>query len=288
MPTSLVLLIAFVQGVTEFLPVSSSGHLVLVWQGAELMGVPVDFDDPYSRRSIDVAAHVGTLFAVLLFYRTEMLSVLMGFVRSLRGDWQSASAQKFWLLVLASVPLVLAGALWSVVMDGGLDRQLWVVGTASIVFGLVIWWFDARMPATLEEKDLTWRRALVFGLFQVLALIPGTSRSGITMAAGRALGFSRQAGTKLALLLSVPAIAAAGSLQTGKLVVMAPKQAPDGLWQTTSLVAVMCAVTAYMTLSLFTRFLPTTGFLPYVIYRVVLGGAVLTVAFALQGGVGLY
>ena len=280
MPTSLVLLIAFVQGVTEFLPVSSSGHLVLVWQGAELAGVPVDFDDPYSQRAIDVAAHVGTLLAVLLFYRADMLSLLMGLVRSLRGDWQSASAQKFWLLVLASIPLVLAGALWSVVMDGGLDRQLWVVGVASIVFGLVIWWFDARMPTRLEEKDLTWRRALVFGLFQVLALIPGTSRSGITMAAGRALGFSRQAGAKLALLLSVPAIAAAGSLQAGKLLMTAPEQATDGLWQTAMLVALMCAATAYVTLSLFTRFLPTTGFLPYVIYRVLLGVAVLTIAFA--------
>jgi len=81
MPTSLVLLIAFVQGVTEFLPVSSSGHLVLVWQGAEMAAVPVDFDDPYSQRTIDVAAHVGTLLAVLLFYRTDMLSLLMGFTR---------------------------------------------------------------------------------------------------------------------------------------------------------------------------------------------------------------
>ena len=265
MPTSLVLLIAFVQGVTEFLPVSSSGHLVLVWQGAELAGVPVEFDDPYSQRAIDVAAHVGTLLAVLLFYRADMLSLLMGLVRSLRGDWQSASAQKFWLLVLASIPLVLAGALWSVVIDGGLDRQLWVVGVASIVFGLVIWWFDARMPTRLEEKDLTWRRALVFGLFQVLALIPGTSRSGITMAAGRALGFSRQAGA---------------NLQAGKLLMTAPEQATDGLWQTAILVALMCAATAYVTLSLFTRFLPTTGFLPYVIYRVLLGMAVLTIAFA--------
>ena len=201
MPTSLVLLIAFVQGVTEFLPVSSSGHLVLVWQGAELAGVPVDFDDPYSQRTIDVAAHVGTLLAVLLFYRADMLSLLMGLMRSLCGDWQSASAQKFWLLVLASIPLVLAGALWSVVMDGGLDRQLWVVGVASIVFGLVIWWFDARMPTTLEEKGSDVAPRLVFGLFQVFALIPGTSRSGITMAAGRALGFSRQAGTKLAFVI---------------------------------------------------------------------------------------
>ena len=280
MPTSLVLLIAFVQGVTEFLPVSSSGHLVLVWQGAEMAAVPVNFHDPYSQRTIDVAAHVGTLLAVLLFYRAEMLSLLMGFTRSLRGDWQSAWAQKFWLLVLASIPLVLAGALWSVVMDGGLDRHLWVVGAASIVFGLVIWWFDARMPTTLEEEDLTWRRALVFGLFQVLALIPGTSRSGITMAAGRALGFSRQAGTKLALLLSVPAIAAAGSLQLGKLLMSTPEQATDGLWQTAVLVALMCATTAYVTLSLFTRFLPATGFLPYVVYRVLLGMAVLTIAFA--------
>lgn len=281
MPTSFVLLIAFIQGVTEFLPVSSSGHLVLVWNGAEMAGLPIVFNDPYSQRTIDVAAHLGTLLAVLLFYRADMLSLLSGFIQSLRGNWQSAAAQKFWLLVLASIPLVLAGAVWSVVMDGGLDRQLWVVGTASIVFGVVIWWFDDRMPTNLEEKDLNVRRALVFGLFQILALIPGTSRSGITMAAGRALGFSRQAGTKIALLLSVPAIAAAGSLQAWKLLAITPTQSVDGLWQTAGLVALLCAAAAYVTLMLFTRFLPLTGFLPYVIYRVALGFAVLTIAMSL-------
>ena len=93
MPTSFVLLIAFIQGVTEFLPVSSSGHLVLVWNGAEMAGLPIVFNDPYSQRTIDVAAHLGTLLAVLLFYRADMLSLLSGFIQSLRGNWRSAACR---------------------------------------------------------------------------------------------------------------------------------------------------------------------------------------------------
>ena len=282
MPISIIVLLSLVQGVTEFLPISSSGHLVIIWEGAELMSVPVEFTDPYAQRAIDVAAHVGTLLAVVIFYWRDMLSLLGGALGLFGLRFNAPATRRFLMLVVASIPLVIAGGLWSLISDGSLERQLWVIGLASIVFGLVIWWFDISCPEKLEEKELTFGRSIVFGLFQVLALIPGTSRSGITMAAGRALGFTRAAGTKIALLLSVPAILAAGTLEALKLLTSDTNKVPEGLWQTAGMVAGLCAISAFITLWLFTRFLPKTGFTPYVLYRIGLGALVLGAAFALR------
>ena len=254
---------------------------MLVWQGAALFEIPLLYADPYTQRAIDVAAHVGTLAAVTVFFWRDVVHLVVGGWQFVTGLTGTVKARRFGLLALASLPLIFAGFVWSLFGEAGLERQLWVIGSASILFGLMIWWFDARSDSRLAEDDLNWRRALVFGLFQVLALIPGTSRSGITMAAGRALGFSRAAGTKIALLMSIPAILAAGSLEAFRLITARPFQAPEGVWSSAGLVLVVSALTAYVTLWLFTRFLPVTGFLPYVVYRVLLGLAVLTLAWLL-------
>ena len=273
------ILLALIQGITEFLPISSSGHLVLLWEVTEqgeagAFSVSDGMDQVFNQRAIDVAAHVGTLLAVLLFFRADIARLFGGFLGTFRTE-RGEQTRLFWLLVLASLPLIAAGLFLSDLVDLIRENPV-VVALASIGFGLVIWFFDATRPnLRTTEVQLDTRGALVFGFFQALALIPGTSRSGITMAAGRALGFDRASGTKIALLLSIPAISASAAYETLRLVTADVGMIAPGLWTQAGTVAVLCAVTAYVTLAVFTRFLPHTGFLPYVLYRVGLGLVIL-------------
>ena len=251
------IVLALVQGLTEILPVSSSGHLVLV---PHLLGWP-DQGLAY-----DVALHVGTLFAVITYFRREVLAMAQSWGGSLVGKPLDEHSRFAWRLVLATIPAAVAGLLLGDLIEEHL-RSPKVIIVTLIGFGLLLGWADWRAPEGKSELQTGWREALIIGCAQVLALIPGTSRSGITMTAGRFLGLSRIGAARFSFLMSIPVILLAGSY---KLLQLAFGDAPVdwGLMVTGMSVAF---VSTLVSIHILLRLVQRVGFLPFVIYRLLLG-----------------
>ena len=261
-----LVLVAVIQGITEFLPVSSSGHLILLphLMRAQDQGL-----------AIDVAVHVGTLGAVILYFRSDVASAAAGTMDLLRGRRDTPGARLALNLLVATVPVVVAGlALRLSGLDGAL-RSVAVIGWTMLVFGLVLWWSDRRFAQRRRAPDWTLRHAVVLGLWQAVALIPGTSRSGIVITGARTLGYNRHGAAKLAMLMSIPTIAASGML-LGADVALAGNPA---LARDAAIAAAFAFVSALAALALMFRLLQSVSFAPYVGYRVVLGLVLLAIAY---------
>lgn len=254
------IILGIVQGLTEFLPVSSSAHLILLprlwgWQDQGL--------------AVDVAAHVGTLCAVLHYFRADLLQMAGSAYRS-RFDLHDKHSRYICYLVVATIPVALAGLLGAGLVETWL-RHPYVIATATIGFGAILWWADVAGRQNRDEAHLQWRDIIIIGLMQALALIPGTSRSGITMTAGLMLGLDRQSAARFSFLLSIPVILLAGGYEGLKLLTSA--EAVD--WPGFIVVMATSFVTAALTIHYFLRFISWTGMLPYVIYRFLLGAGLL-------------
>lgn len=266
MPLFHLVLVALIQGITEFLPVSSSGHLILLPQ---LTGL----DD--QGLVIDVAVHVGTLGAVILYFWSDVRQVLHGTGRLVRGKVDTQSAFLALCLAVATVPVVLVGAAMAALDLSEALRSTAVIGWTMLIFGLVLYWADTTGSQQRAAAEWTLRHALVMGLWQVLALIPGTSRSGITITGGRLLGYERHDAARLAMLMSIPTIAASGVVVALDVVGQADMQAArDGV-----LAAALAFVAALLALAVMMRLARRVSFTPYVIYRVALGCVLLWIAY---------
>jgi undecaprenyl-diphosphatase len=267
MPFYLLILVALVQGITEFLPVSSSGHLILI---SELSSAPDQ------GQAIDVAVHIGTLFAVVIFFWRDVAMGLAGIPRMLTGRIDTAGSKLAFLLMIATIPAIAFGLVLKLTGLSDVMRSMTVIGWTMLLFGLLLWWADQRGTIEKTEADWTTRDAIKMGLWQAVALIPGTSRSGICITAGRMLGYSRQDSAKLAMLMSIPTIVASGVLLGVEVIATADAQvARDG-----AVAAVMSFVAALFALSIMMRLLRSISFTPYVIYRVALGIVLLVVAYS--------
>ena len=261
-----IFLVAVIQGITEFLPVSSSGHLILL---PNLTGL----DD--QGQAIDVAVHVGTLGAVVLFFWTDVRAALLGLPRLLTGHRDTPGANLAFLLIVATVPVILAGlALKLTGLDDAM-RSIAVIGWAMLVFGIVLWWADQKGPTDKVDSAWNLRDAIIMGLWQAVALIPGTSRSGITITGARHLGYNRHDAAKLAMLMSIPTILASGTL----LAIEVAGQADLATARDGAIAAVMSFFAALLALKVMMRLLRSVSFTPYVIYRVVLGLILLGIAY---------
>ncbi|MEM6650671.1 MAG: undecaprenyl-diphosphate phosphatase, partial [Pseudomonadota bacterium] len=216
-------------------------------------------------RSIDVAAHLGSLLAVFLYFRSETAQLAMGGIDSLRFR-PTQNRKLFLLIAVASIPLVIVGAFFA--MSGLADalRDPRIIGMASIGFGLLLWVAD-RKPTEIHAMPSTWKAGLLIGLAQTLALIPGTSRSGITITAGRWLRFSREESARFSMLLAIPAIGASGAYETLKLA----QEGQQGDWTAAGLVAFFSFLAAWAAIALFMKMTTRMTFTPFVIYRVLLG-----------------
>ncbi|WP_074220478.1 undecaprenyl-diphosphate phosphatase [Rhodovulum sp. ES.010] len=261
-----LLLIAVIQGITEFLPISSSGHLILLPQ---LTGL----DD--QGQVIDVAVHVGTLGAVILYFRKDAMLALGGLGRLMKGQIDTPGAFLALCLVVATLPVVVLGLIIELT---GLDeamRNIAVIGWTMLAFGLVLWWVDTRAPQTRKAPGWTLKHAAIMGMWQAIALIPGTSRSGITITGARALGYARPDAARLAMLMSIPTILASGLLLGGEVILEADlAMARDG-----AIAAGFAFVSALIALAVMMRLARSISFTPYVIYRVILGITLLAIAY---------
>ncbi len=258
-----LILLALIQGITEFLPISSSAHLILV---------PVLTDWRDQGLAFDIAVHVGTLLAVLLHFRAEVVRMAGGAVRPLRGLMLDAEGRLGWLVVLATIPVGLAGLAFKDVVETVLRGPV-VIAWASIGFGILLWLADRYGRRIRDEHMLGWRGALMIGLAQALALIPGTSRSGITMTAGLALGLDRVAAARFSFLLSIPVIVLSGGLQVFELIAADVAVAWGVLLAGTAL----AAISAWLCIHLFLAWIARIGMAPFVIYRVALGVGLLII-----------
>ena len=266
MPLYYLLLVAVIQGITEFLPVSSSGHLILL---PNLTGMTDQ------GQAIDVAVHVGTLAAVVIYFWRDVAVGLGGLPRLLRGRVDTPGAKLALLLIVSTIPVIVAGLILKVTGLSDAMRSVAVIGWTMLVFGIVLYWADQKGPVDKTAEDWTMGDAIKMGLWQVLALIPGTSRSGITITGARMMGYARTDAARLSMLMSIPTIVASGLL----LGVEVAGEADAGLARDAGIAALFAFGAALLALVLMMRLLRSVSFTPYVIYRVVLGAILIWIAY---------
>ena len=254
--------LALLQGLTEFLPISSSGHLILLPRllGWSDQGLP-----------FDIAVHLGTRFAVVWYFRTDLSRMCSAWLSSVSGREKRAEARLAWAVLLGTIPVGVAGLLINGFSEQ-LRNPLLIAGTTA-GFGLLLWFADISGRKVRDEYSIRLRDVALIGLAQALALIPGTSRSGITMTAGLALGLNRVAAARFSFLLSIPVISLAALLELRLL--MSQSETVDWLGLVTGMLIAFGS--ALLCIRWFLSLLERTGMLPFAIYRLFLAVVILVV-----------
>jgi undecaprenyl-diphosphatase len=255
------IVLAIVQGLTEFLPISSSGHLVLV---------PAIFGWTDQGLIFDVAVHLGSLAAVCVYFRKDLAGLVAGGVRLLAGSGESPESRMALYIMIGTIPAAITGLLFAGWIEANLRNPVVIVFTLS-GYGVLMALADRlgrqqRIFATARLKD-----AIIIGIAQALALVPGTSRSGVTISAAMILGFQRQDAARFSFLLSAPIIMLAAAFESSMLFVEETQFA----WAQLAIGVSISAVVAYLSIDFFMRFVNVIGLLPFAIYRLVLAGVVL-------------
>lgn len=261
MTTLQIVVLAIVQGLTEFLPISSSGHLVLVPYLVEWTDQGLAFD---------VAVHFGSLLAVVLFFREDIAGLLRGTVQVLGGDTKSPQAYMALAIGLGTIPAAAAGLLFASWIESNLRDPSIIVYTLA-GYGILMALADRFAPRNKNITEVRIRDALIIGVAQALALVPGTSRSGVTITAGRLLGFERQDAARFSFLLSAPVILLATVYKSAEMILSDAVVA----WGQLALGVVVSAVVAYLSIEFFMRFVTRIGLAPFAIYRLLLAALLL-------------
>ncbi|HHJ36725.1 MAG TPA: undecaprenyl-diphosphate phosphatase [Gammaproteobacteria bacterium] len=256
MDTIQIIILALVQGLTEFLPISSSAHLILVpilvgWQDQGL--------------AFDVAVHVGTLTAVIIYFRKEINKMFFAWFGSLRGK-HSEDSKLAWAVLIGTIPAGIFGLIFKDYIEESLRTPL-VIASTTLIFGFLLWYADWSGKRQHDEHAMTWKEILIIGCAQAISLIPGTSRSGITITAGLMLGLTAPAAARFSFLLSIPIIVLAGGLK------ILDYSAVASMGDMNDLVfgASISAVSAYLCIHYFLILLEKIGMTPFVLYRLMLG-----------------
>ena len=276
--------LGLVQALTEYLPVSSSAHIRII--GDLMLG-----SDPGA--AFTAIIQIGTELAVILYFRHDIIRILGAWFGSLFGkegkDFKSRmgahnpDTQMGWFIILGTMPILIAGLLFKHAIEGSL-RNLWITVTVLALFGVLLWVVDARSKQVKTMKEMTWKDALIFGIGQMLALIPGVSRSGGTITFGRAMGYTREAAVRVSFLMAIPAVFGAGILEA----VSAVKDVAAGDagmfpgWGPTIAAAIVAFVVGYVVIIGFLKFVSPFSYKAFAIYRI---GLAIVVALLLITGV---
>lgn len=252
-----IVLLALIQGISEFLPISSSAHLILP---SELLGWPDQ------GLAFDVAVHIGSLGAVVAYFRRELMQMTLAWWCQITRQINTPEAQLAWMIVIATLPAVIVGFVLAEMVDVYF-RNIHVIAATTVGFGLLLGWADHQPAQVQNELELTWQQALLIGLAQVLALIPGTSRSGITITAGLLLGLTRTSAARFSFLMSVPIILGAASLMSIKLY---QSDMPFEL-HAMLIGSSLSFGAAWLCIHYFLKIINKMSMLPFVLYRVGLG-----------------
>ena len=271
MPIIHAIVLGLVQGLSEFLPISSSGHLLLTpW----LFGWN-DFSDVSVEKAFDVALHLGTLIAVIAYFRKDLVVYVREGLRMVvqKEKPRTTEGRLAWLLVVASIPAALFGAIAGNWIDEHLGKPV-IIAASLIFFGLLLAWADRRLGKRKFE-EMNSRDAIVIGLAQVIALNPGTSRSGISISASRILGFDRDTAVRFSFLLSIPVTAGAVVIKMAKLL---KDGIPDGLAIPMVVGVVTAGISGWLAVAGLLKLIRSKSFDAFVIYRVIAGVAILAIA----------
>lgn len=255
-----IIVLAVVQGITEFLPISSSGHLILV---------PELTNWPDQGIMMDVGVHMGTLGAVILYFRNDVGRMTLSFFQiiSFKKEYNKTDRHLMWMIILSTIPIVIFAAAASTLGLTAAWRTIEIIGWTSIIFGVLLYIVDTKCIPKIDLSKICFGHAMIIGFAQVLAIIPGTSRSGITMTAARALGFSRTDAARFSMLMSIPTILAAGILQIKDLLDTGNATVGSDLL----LGAALSFVAALIAIAGLLKWLEKSSMTPFVIYRVLLG-----------------
>lgn len=256
METIQIIFLSLIQGFTEFLPISSSAHLILV---------PKFLGWPDQGLAFDVALHVGSLIAVIYYFRKEIINIIKDLLTSMKKRKPIGESTLGLAVLIGTIPVGLAGLSFNDYISDNL-RSPYIIAATTIIFGLALFFSD-RKEGKKRETAITIKIAVLIGIAQAIALIPGTSRSGITITAALFLGFSRVASARFSFLLSIPVIVLAGGLETIKLI----KSETVVIWSELFLGVGLSALSAYACIYLFLKLISKSSMLPFVIYRLFLG-----------------
>lgn len=257
--------LALVQGITEFLPISSSAHLILGRWVLDLLGIGSSHLTPAQELSLDIALHVGTLGAVIVYFRRDVWTLFMGLVDGITGKGGSRF-RLLLIVIVASIPIVIGAFLAKdFITEAG--RSLTIIAWTTLIFGVLLWFSDRQPERKSEIETLTFRDALVVGFAQLIAIIPGVSRSGICMTAGRFVGLDRPLSARLGMLLSIPTILGAGVLAGYDMI----SSGNSDLTFDALIGGLLAFIVALGAISVLMKWLQTQTYTPFVIYRVMLG-----------------
>lgn len=267
MPLLDIIILAIIQGITEFLPISSSGHLVLfhwIKEGEDAL------NNCDSNKLMDVAVHVGTLFSILVYFRHDVIDMIQGTLTRSNKKGTNLTIN----MIIASIPVIIAGFILHAYSPSFLC-SVEIVAWTTIIFGIALWYAD-RKSASKKFEDLTKLDALLIGIAQTFALIPGTSRSGVTMTAARMLGYNRTDAARFSILLAIVALGGAGTLGIKDVI----ESGNAALTTEVIAAAILSFVAGVIAITLMMKWLEKSSFMPFVIYRLVLGVALLAVVYA--------
>jgi undecaprenyl-diphosphatase len=265
--------LAVVQGITEFLPISSSAHLILGRDLMTAMGLPVSQGTAADELAFDIALHIGSLGAILVYFWRDVVELFRGLLDGVTGRF-GPRFRLLGLVIVGTLPILVVGFLARDLVSGSL-RATEVIAWTTVIFGVALWLADRSGTAKEELCAISFRDAILIGLMQWLAIIPGVSRSGITMTAGRALGFDRPLSARFALLLGMPTIAAAGLPASYDLYTRG-----DSRLTADAVVGGFLAFAgAWIAVALMMRWLRHATYTPFVIYRVALGLLLLVLVY---------
>ncbi|MEO7372903.1 MAG: undecaprenyl-diphosphate phosphatase [Terrimesophilobacter sp.] len=268
------IILGLVQGLTEFLPISSSAHLRIV---GEFLGTGADPGAAFT-----AITQLGTETAVIIYFWPDIVRIVSKWARSLVGrvPRNDHDARMGWFIILGSVPIVVLGLIFQTAIETTL-RSLWIIATTLIVFGILLGVADVVGSKKRRLRELTWPHAIIYGLAQALALIPGVSRSGGTMTGGLFLGYDRRAVARYSFLLAIPAVFGSGLYQLYKTIKepclnVASGCAPEVFSGVETATATAIAfVVGFVVIAFFMRYITKHSFLPFVIYRILLGGTLI-------------
>ena len=267
MPIFQLMLISIIQGITEFLPISSSAHLILLPKLTTLKDQGI---------TIDVAVHIGTLFAVILYFITDIKLIIIDLINMITFKKGIKSNSLVVCLIVATIPVILFGLIVKVT---GLDeslRSVKIIAWAMLIFGIILYYTDQKGSNNKSTENWTIKAAVIMGFWQALALIPGTSRAGSTISGARLLGFSRKDSAKLSMLMSIPTIIASGTLLIANIAVSGDLN----LAKDFAFAILTSFLTALLSIKIMMEFLNIFSYTPYVIYRIVFGLVLLKIAYS--------
>ena len=276
-------ILGIVQGITEFLPISSTAHLTLAGRIMDLIGPPnhiISFQNPEHWTAFIAVIQLGTLAAVLIYFMKDIINIVRSFLMENLKDRksfadQSSDSRLGWLIIIGTIPVVIFGLSFKHIIEGNLTKNLWVISSSLIVLAVILFIAEKTAKFKKEIKDITIKDALVIGLAQSFALIPGSSRSGTTITGGLFMGLKRESAARFSFLLSIPAVLASGLLEL--------KQALPyihGYMVVNLIVSTLIAgISGYIAIDFLLKFLKTNSTFVFITYRIVLGIIILFLLF---------